>query len=276
MIPEHIEIMHIIQSINEIKDYGVPDFRGSKKYLVEYQNHYYPPEYLVSLANKYASGEILDISGVRGRDECMVYLSNLGFKIVDLCSLDVKILGFLNKQNIVSLTKIHSSENCPKCKNIIKGILEHIYGTIQVDHCTNLSTRPDDFKNTEYYEALKNIYELLQDYRSVINFVKETKLPACDFYVTNQGKILEFDESHHFNQLRALTLRNYPEDVKLDYDKMKWLRLCEKKIEKGNELNNGDEQRAWFDTLKDFLPSLNIQETKPINSITRLYTSDFV
>ncbi|NPD89732.1 MAG: hypothetical protein HGN29_13555 [Asgard group archaeon] len=276
MIQEQIEMIHIVQSINEIKDYGVPDGRGSKKYLVEYKNHYYPPEYVVSLSNKYISGETLDKSKLRDEDESNAILENLGFTIVDLCSLDTKTLEYLNNQNIVSLTKIHSSENCLKCKNIIKGILEHIYGKIKVDYHVTVGTKPEDFINTKYYDALKNIYELLQSFRGLNDFVQTTRLPTCNFYVINQGKIIEFDESTHFNQLRALTLKNYPEDVNLEFDKNKWLRLCEKTVSKDNNPNYRDEQRAWFDTLKDFLPSMDIQETKSIKSMTRLYTSDFV
>ena len=267
---------HIIQSIREINNSGVPEGEGSRKYLVEFQDNFYPPTYLISVANKIVNGKILDISQYQTGEASVVFLKKLGFNIVDMCSLDARILKSLCKQNKIVLTEIHSSENCSECKNVLKGILEHIYGPIEIDYCTDLGTKPEDFQDSEYYEVLKNIYESLQSFRNLDNFVTSSKLPPCDFYVKNQRKIIEFDESPHFNQLRAITLKHYPENLKLDYDKMKWLKLCEKKTMKDSKINCGDEQRAWFDTLKDFIPSLNIETPEPINSVTRLYTSDFL
>ena len=55
---------HIIQSIREINDSGVPEGKGSRKYLVEFQDNFYPPTYLISVANKIVNGEILDIDTI--------------------------------------------------------------------------------------------------------------------------------------------------------------------------------------------------------------------
>ncbi len=267
---------HIIKSIHEIKNSGVPVGKSTKKYLVEYQNNFYPPSYLISLANQHAGGSSSNLSQFEGEEEINTLLSELGFTVIDLCTLDTKTLENLNNQRIISLTKIHSNENCFKCKKIIKGILENIYGATEIDYSANLGTKPEDFINFKHYDKLNNIYELIQNYGGFSEFVTTTSLPACDFYILDHGRIIEFDESPHFNPLRRMTLENYPLDVKLDFEKEKWLRLCEKKSREDYNITDKDKQRAWFDTLKDFIPSMDIQEPRPLNNITRLYTSDFI
>ena len=60
MIPKNIKREHVIKAIEEIKRNGIPKGRNSKKFLLEFNGEYYPPKYVISLANKYANGEILD------------------------------------------------------------------------------------------------------------------------------------------------------------------------------------------------------------------------
>ena len=60
MIPKNIKKEHIIKAIEEIKRNGIPKGRDSKKFLLKFNGEYYPPKYVISLANKYANGEILE------------------------------------------------------------------------------------------------------------------------------------------------------------------------------------------------------------------------
>lgn len=54
------------------------------------------------------------------------------------------------------------------------------------------------------------------------------------------------------------------------FNSSKWKDLCNKLNKKDNDPVYRDEQRAWYDTLRDFAPSiLEIQPT------IRLYASDF-
>ena len=61
----------------------------------------------------------------------------------------------------------------------------------------------------------------------------------------------------------------YPEELTLGFDRSKWIALCERIHARDNDPLYRDEQRAWYDTLRDFLPSLqNLQPT------VRLYAKD--
>ena len=87
MIPENITKTHIIKAIERIDEEGVPPNRKSKKYLLAYNGKYYPPKYVISLANKYANGRELDHSEFKGGKETNNFLMSRGFMIVKCCPL---------------------------------------------------------------------------------------------------------------------------------------------------------------------------------------------
>jgi hypothetical protein len=45
-----IKTEHITKAIVEVDQNGIPKGRMPKKYLLEYNNEYYPPKYVFSLA----------------------------------------------------------------------------------------------------------------------------------------------------------------------------------------------------------------------------------
>ncbi|GAI43637.1 unnamed protein product, partial [marine sediment metagenome] len=77
---------------------------------------------------------------------------------------------------------------------------------------------------------------------------------------------IEFDESQHFTAPRKLSLMHYPDGLKLGFPKQRWGQLCDEIDAKDNDPPFRDEQRAWYDTLRDFLP-----EIKGLSSTVRLY-----
>jgi len=66
MIPKNIHLEHILKAIEEIKKFGIPAGRSSKKIHLEYNGEFCPPKYIVSLANKYANGKELDLQKFNG------------------------------------------------------------------------------------------------------------------------------------------------------------------------------------------------------------------
>jgi hypothetical protein len=121
------------------------------------------------------------------------------------------------------------------------------------------------------FEALALIYKKLQDFRGYQEFVKVLKLPAVDYFLPRQGIIVEFDESQHFTMPRLITLSNYPNGLKLGFDCQKWIRIADQLNKRDNDPPYRDEQRAWYDTLRDFAPMILGYKT-----IVRLYAGDQV
>jgi len=97
-------------------------------------------------------------------------------------------------------TRVRHDERCPKCKEIVRRLLEKIYGKVERNYKFEIATRPENFRHTLYYGKLKEIYEALQNHRGFKELVKIMTLPYCDFFVGTLGFIVEFDESQHFTR----------------------------------------------------------------------------
>lgn len=65
-IPKEITREHIIQAIEEIKKVRWPPRNNSTTYDLFYEGERYPPKIVVMYANKYASGELFDVSKFSG------------------------------------------------------------------------------------------------------------------------------------------------------------------------------------------------------------------
>jgi len=134
-------------------------------------------------------------------------------------------------------------------------LLERIYGRVEESPRFDIGTLPEDFKDLPCYPSLKKIFQALQDHRGFKDFVKAKTLPKSDLFIPEPGFVFEYDERQHFTLPRKVALENYPEDYMLGFDKKRWVRLCEKINAKDNHPKKyRDEQRAWYETLRDFLP----------------------
>jgi hypothetical protein len=69
MIPKNIDEDHIFSAIREIDKKGIPKSRKSKRFQLLYNGKYYPPKYVISLANKYANRMELEPSEFSGGQE---------------------------------------------------------------------------------------------------------------------------------------------------------------------------------------------------------------
>jgi hypothetical protein len=270
MIPKNIHREHVLKAIEEVKRSGIPQGRGSKKFLIEFNGDYYPPKYVISLANRYANGVELNPSEFSGGTESNDFLRALGFKIVEVKLPEETKHIPLKERRETALSIAHHDERCPKCKETIRKLLEKIYGKVEPNYKFDVGARLEDFLNTPCYSVLKEIYEALQNHRGFREFVKTAILPHCDFFIPNPGFIVEFDESQHFTLPRRIALETYPNKRELGFNREKWIALCEKINAKDNDPPYRDEQRAWYDTLRDFMPE--IQGLKPT---IRLFAGDF-
>lgn len=256
MIPKNIRREHITKAIDEVERFGLPQGRKSRKFCLEYDGKHYPPKYIISLANKYASGEELDPSRFGGGKETNDFLRALGFSIVEVSREEKPIAEAPKPGGEVRPSETHHYESCPQCKNTIRHLLEKIYGTVERNYRLRIGTCPEDFRNTPYYGKLKEIYETLQDHRGFRDFVRARTLPSCDFFIPKPGFVIEFDERQHFTSPRRIALQHYPRELRLGFDRTGWMGLCERINAKDNDPPYRDEQRAWYDTLRDFLPAM--------------------
>ena len=82
-------------------------------------------------------------------------------------------------------------------------------------------------------------------------------------------RIIEFDETQHFNAYRAQTIRRYPRSARVAFDRRAWLAACAAKtrLEGGGfgkpkpplfpHPDGRHRQRAYRDALVDLLPAVH-------------------
>lgn len=163
------------------------------------------------------------------------------------------------------------NERCKECKNSVLKLFAARYGKVQKNWDLDIPCRLEDYRNTHLSEILGRIYNALRTHRGFDHFVKRGRLPRVDFFIPDKSLIIEFDESQHFTKPREIALSFYPQDRKPGFSVEKWRGLCRELDAGDNDPPYRDEQRAWYDTLRDFAPAfLGAGQT------IRLYSHDLI
>lgn len=152
------------------------------------------------------------------------------------------------------------SESCKKCKAVFLKALRMEFGKVTEQWQSGWPCKLEDVVSLPmiYPRAAKKlttIHHALQNHRGHQDLVKKPKLQPCDYYVEALNCIVEFDESQHFTKPRAIALNLYPRTRELGFSINEWRNRCSRIDRYDNSPVFRDEQRAWFDTLRDLLPS---------------------
>jgi hypothetical protein len=133
-------------------------------------------------------------------------------------------------------------------------MLRRIFGEVREQYRLPMKAHLCEYTSSDCYVVLKQIYLILQSHRGHMAFVRARNLSPVDYYLPSRDQVVEYDETQHFTAPRALTIRNYPPWLKLAYDTKRWLSLCKQFDRHDSDPIFRDEQRAWYDTLRDFAP----------------------
>lgn len=281
MIPKHITKTHITEAIRRINRDGVPLRRKSRGYCLATQGQHLPPKYTVALAHLVATGKLLSADRFSGGQESNDFLRRRGFAVVKCnCSGTVRddrpapesppSPGQMRTIPVEGHSDWHT-ERCSECKSRIRQLLARIYGACVLDHRFEWSTGLAAYEGTSIDPVLREVAEALTGYRghSIRTFVRRGVLASCDYWVPDPGFIIEFDESQHFTSLRKLALSVYADTHPLRFDARRWMELCEHHNARDNDPQYRDEQRAWYDTLRDLVPPI-----RALQPTVRLYARD--
>ena len=277
MIPELITKKNIDTALRHILREGVPSRRRGRDYCLVADGKHFPPKYTIALAHRIAKGEFLSSDRFSGGKESNDFLERLDFKVVKCGCGGVRHDRRPTPATVRSERKRRTnssrrhSERCPECKIRVRELLERLYGTCLTDHRFRWRTSLAAYRGTKIERTLRNVAAALKTHRGfgVGDFVKSEYLAACDFWVPDPGFIVEFDESQHFTAPRNLALTAYPAKHPLNFSAERWISLCERHNARDNDPPYRDEQRAWYDTLRDLVPPL--EGLKPT---VRLYARD--
>lgn len=281
MIPSNISSEHIIQAIGRVDRDGIPPGRTSRKYQLIYNGNAYPPKYIISCANYYANGEEHPSDLFGGGNESNGFLRTLGFTVADMSgqvtlpkktavpTIDPQSDSH-NKPRIQlkNCESTRHTERCPECKTAVKNMLSEIYGEVIKEYPIQVETNPEKYSENKHTECLRAIHAKLADFRGHDGFAKAKTL-SVDYFVPSENLIVEFDESQHFTNARKITLDSYPESLNTGYSLDRWKGLCLSLNKHDNDPPYRDEQRAWYDTVRDFYPSEN-----GLNPLVRLYAGE--
>ena len=279
MIPARITKKHIDDAISRIISDGVPPRRRGRSYCLVKDGKHLPPKYTIALAHQVATGEWLGPDQFTGGRESNEFLRDRGFAIVD-CSCggggpkppvaptpspSTEITG-------IDPSRRHS-ERCQECKIRIAQLLERIYGDCVRNHRFGWPTVLTAYEESPIGSSLQDVARVLEDNRGfgTPEFVRSKTLAGCDYWVPDPGFIVEFDESQHFTNPRRLALSVYSDTDSLGFSAKRWMELCECHCARDNDPPFRDEQRAWYDTLRDLVPL-----TKDLQPTVRLYARDEV
>ena len=280
MIPADITNADIVKAIRRIERDGVPPSRKSRGYCLVANGRHLPPKYTIALAHEIATGETLSPSFFSGGSETNDFLLRRGFDVQGCdCGGTGRDDGYVNsvsrraeKAGSKTAATRHS-ERCPQCKKRVSELLERIYGTCIANHRFGWQTGLAPYSEASIGDTLRAVAAALQEYRGfgVQDFVRSPLLAGCDFWVPDPNFIVEFDESQHFTSPRKFALSAYGDERPLGFSKKRWTTLCKHHSAKDNDPPYRDEQRAWYDTLRDLVPTV-----KGMRPTVRLYASDCV
>ena len=278
MIPAFITKAHIVEAMRRISREGVPPRRNGRGYCLVKDGRHFPPKYTIALAHQVSTGHCLRSDKFSGGAESNSFLKSRGFNIVECncggiyrAGSSASPSGPSEKRTHITRSTRHS-ERCRECKIRVRELLERIYGKCLQNHKFSWPAHLSSYQGTSIYSALRNVVTVLEEYRGFgfEDFVRAKRLAPCDFWVPDPGFIVEFDESQHFTNPRKLALSAYPDDQPLGFSRERWIALCEQHNAKDDDPPYRDEQRAWYDILRDFVPSL-----KGFGPTVRLYARDF-
>jgi len=270
MIPQNVTRSHILKALKEIDQNGIPAQRKARGYALHFQGKQYPPKYVVALANKFANGFLLPSNDFGGGSETNEFLTSRGFMVYPVVDDKQPEPPKPKRIKLKPIKGTSHNERCKACKETFRMLLQKLYGRVEINYAFDAGVLPEDYKTSFLYPSLQRIYQILQNHRGHRLFIRTSNFPRVDYFIPKPGFILEFDESQHFTACRKLALQGYPDELELGFDKRKWISICETTNAKDYDPPYRDEQRAWYDTLRDFLPSV-----KPLLPTIRLYSKSF-
>ena len=279
MIPRLITKAHIKEAIRLIIRDGVPPRRRGRDYCLATTGEHLPPKYTIAVAHQVATGELLSPGRFSGGWESNEFLRRRGFAIAECdCGGCARHGGAppvapVSKKRMPTVPPKRHSERCRECKIRVEELLARIYGTCVRDHKFRWETSLTAYMGTSIEPVLRDVASVLEEHRgySIGAFVRSNVLAGCDYWVPGPGFIVEFDESQHFTRPRKLALSVYQDAHPLGFAARRWLELCEHHDTRDNDPPFRDEQRAWYDTLRDLVPSI-----RGLQPTVRLYARDQV
>ena len=224
--------------------------RAIERYIIERPKHFparsafllfdgkkLPAKYILRQAFEELTGQMPTGEQITGGRASVRVLNNLGFNAIYEKPL------IRQNRNLIKNAR----------REALKQILSKRWGTVKVEYKFDEIKVPNLEERYSIGNELLNILDSIEAQRNIkIKGQKNHKLP-CDYYLSEVNLVIEFDERQHFTLLRAASLQAYPSDIAIGFDKKRWIDLSEKIKAGDNSPIYRDEQRAFYDSLRDII-----------------------
>ncbi len=229
---------HVLEAIEKYLSVPMNHHPAKSAFLI-YKDCKLPAKFILRLAFEIATGQMPHPETLTGGKASIRVLRGLGFEN-----------ALYEKKNVVGgkRNEIKSAR-----REGFRKALSKLWGHVEVEKKIKEISVPD-LKNRSIMDPnLQTILQKIEDHRKISIQGKKHWVLAFDFFLPRIGVAIEYDERQHFTPLRAAALRAYPSNIKLGFDKERWIRLSEEIRAGDNSPIYRDEQRAFYDSIRDIL-----------------------
>ena len=218
----------------------------------------YPAKFIRGLAYEIATGHKLGSGDYSGGAETVRFFTALGFSVEYNREVRVEINPKVGRKLEVIITdtatKGKKSSSRTKKSIFLQKRLEQRFGCVMTEAKFDWLVVPDYSSKDDVF---KDIYDNLKEMRNYSGFSNPGYKLACDFFIPSENLIIEYDENQHFTEQRAESLAHYPSNQNLSFNKDKWREACANIKATDNDPLYRDEQRAFYDSVRDILAARN-------------------
>ena len=208
----------------------------------------YPAKFIRGLAYEIATGYKLSSDDYSGGAETARFFEKLGYS--------VEHGGKIPKDSHTEKPIRQTAPDTQKQKNVLKNILEQLFGHVDTEATFDWLVVPDQ---SSMDDVLSRMWKDLVSFRGYENFSTPRRRLQCDFFIPSKNLIIEYDEQQHFTEPRAISFGFYPENISFAFDIRYWKNECNriKAKDPDKKYPYRDEQRAFYDSVRDILATRN-------------------
>lgn len=243
-IPKNITKEHLLKAISKINEEGIPKGSDSQYYDVIFEGKRYPPKLIVSLANVYANGHILDRNTFYGGEntECFRLLTSQGFLIrkKEMTYFN-ELLKFLAQSKIDDLRTKHFA---PSYNDTEVKVSFGQGNTARIPWISFL-IKPNTTSNGIYpvylyfkkYEVLILAYGISETNKPSISWDRENLKKISDYFEeTGMGKPERYGDSFIY---KIYDVNNLPSGKEMDNDLNAIIEIYKMIDTNNSEVENG-------------------------------------
>ena len=233
--------------------------RAAKNTFLLLDGKRYSAKFIRGWAYEIATEHELSSNDYSGGAETVRFFSALGFSVEYNGKVREEICNHESDRKPTdrtpdTATKEENSSPEKMQKIFLRKLLEQRFGCVMTEAKFDWLVVPDYISMDGVF---RDIYDNLKAMRNYSGFSNPGYKLACDFFIPTKNVIIEYDERQHFTEQRAKSLAYYPHDLNLGFDKDKWREACENIKATDNNPLYRDEQRAFYDSVRDILAAHN-------------------